>query len=144
MTIAICASLKAHQKILNVRDQLKKLKFKVIMPWGTERLEVGDWHLKTLSVYKNKHKSWAVTNHFNKIKQADAVLVVNQTKNAVKNYIGGNTLMEIGFAYYLKKPIYLLNPIPKLSYTEEIKAVQPVILNGNLSQIYPLIKNFKR
>ena len=43
--------------------------------------------------------------------------------------------MEMGFAYYLKKPIYLLNPMPKISYFEEIRDVQPIILKGDLTKI---------
>lgn len=74
--------------------------------------------------------------HFDEIKKGDAILVVNPTKLAVKNYIGGNTLMEMGFAYYLKKPIYILNDIPKnMIYTEEIQGMRPIILRGDLRKI---------
>ena len=44
--------------------------------------------------------------------------------------------MEMGFAYYLKKPIYILNDIPKnMIYTEEIIGVKPIVLRGNLRKI---------
>ena len=56
-------------------------------------------------------------------------------KNGVKGYIGGNTLMEMGLAFYLKKKIYLLNEVPELPYKEEILGVKPIILNGDLSKI---------
>ena len=39
---------------------------------------------------------------------ADAVLVLNYDKKGIKNYIGGNTLMEIGFAHVLNQKIFLL------------------------------------
>jgi hypothetical protein len=38
----------------------------------------------------------------------------------------------MAFACVLNKPIYLLNPIPDISYTVEIEAMEPVILNGEL------------
>lgn len=30
---------------------------------------------------------------------SDAILVLNYDKKGIKNYIGGNTLMEMGFAH---------------------------------------------
>ena len=75
--------------------------------------------------------------HFDKIANSDAILVVNLEKNGIKNYIGGNTFAEIMLAFYLKKKIFLLNPIPtdeKLSSIKnEIEVVKPIILNGDLS-----------
>jgi nucleoside 2-deoxyribosyltransferase len=67
---------------------------------------------------------------------SDAVLICNFDKNGVENYIGGNTLMEIGFAYVNDKKIFLLNPIPEeMSYTDEIKAMVDNVLDDDLSKI---------
>jgi hypothetical protein len=60
------------------------------------------------------------------------VLVLNYEKKGVPGYIGGNTFLEMGFAYVLDKPIYLLHPIPQMGYTDEIEAMQPVVLDGDL------------
>ena len=82
---------------------------------------------------KRKHnfiKWW-----YNCITKSDAILVCNYDKNGIKNYIGGNTLMEIGFAHVHNKKIFLLNPIPEVSYKDEIGAMCDVILNGNLNKI---------
>ncbi|MFA5355323.1 MAG: hypothetical protein WC302_01100 [Candidatus Paceibacterota bacterium] len=73
--------------------------------------------------------------HYNEIVNSDAILVLNFDKNGIKNYIGGNTLMEIGFAHVHNKRIFLLNPIPEISYKDEIEAVDSVILNGDLNKI---------
>ena len=62
-------------------------------------------------------------------------LVLNFEKNGVKNYIGGNTLMEIGFAYVHYKKIFLFNPIPDMHYKDELKAMEPIIINRKLSLI---------
>ena len=61
---------------------------------------------------------------------------MNLEKNGIKDYIGGNTFLEMGLACWLNKPIYLINPIPKeLSYTEEIRGMQPIVINNDLSLI---------
>ncbi|MEI6238519.1 MAG: hypothetical protein WCP15_03230 [bacterium] len=36
-----------------------------------------------------------IRQHYNRILQSDAVIFVNNEKNGVKNYIGGNCLMEM-------------------------------------------------
>ena len=43
--------------------------------------------------------------------------------------------MEMGVAFYLHKKIFLLNPIPEISYREEILGMKPIIINGDLSLI---------
>jgi hypothetical protein len=54
----------------------------------------------------------------------------------IKNYIGGNTLMEMGFAHVLDQKIFLYNPIPEIPYYKsEIEAVKPTVIHGNLSLI---------
>lgn len=80
-----------------------------------------------------------IRQHYNHILASDAVLIVNLEKNGIKNYIGGNCLMEMGMAYVNDKKIFLLNSIPtEASYLEEIKAMDPICLNGNLSAITAL------
>lgn len=43
--------------------------------------------------------------------------------------------MELGFAHVNNKKIFLLNPIPQMNYSDEIAAVQPVVINGDFSLI---------
>lgn len=69
------------------------------------------------------------------IKNSDAVLVLNYDKNGIKNYIGGNVLMEIGFAHVNDKKVFLLNPVPEVTYKDEIKAMADTVINGDLSKI---------
>src|SRR3989344_1094724 len=70
------------------------------------------------------------------VKNFDVVLVVNPEKRGVQGYVGGNTLIEMAFGHVLGKKLYVLNPLPELSYTSEILAMQPVVINGNLSMIH--------
>jgi hypothetical protein len=77
-----------------------------------------------------------IRQHYNHILQSDAVLIVNLEKNGIKNYIGGNCLMEMGMAYVNDKKIFLLNDIPvEAAYIDEIKAMDPVCLRGDLTKI---------
>jgi hypothetical protein len=63
------------------------------------------------------------------------VLILNYSKKEIANYIGANTLIEMGLAFYLHKKIFLLNPIPEISYKEEILAMKPIVINGDLNKI---------
>jgi len=69
------------------------------------------------------------------MQNSDAVLVVNFDKKGIKGYVGGNSFLEMGFAHVLNKKIYLLNDIPDMGYKDEIEAMQPIILNGELNKI---------
>lgn len=77
-----------------------------------------------------------IRQHFNHIMQSDAILIVNMEKRGIKNYIGGNVLMEMGQAYVNNKKIYFLNSLPTdLPYLEEIIAMEPICLDGDLGNI---------
>ncbi len=78
----------------------------------------------------------AIREFWKLMQGADAVLVMNLDKHGINNYIGGNTLMEIGFAHVLDQKIFLYNPIPEIPYYKsEIEAVKPVIISGDYSLI---------
>ena len=82
-----------------------------------------------------ERKAEAIRKHFEKIDWCDVILVVNEEKRGISGYIGGNTLMEMGLAFWLKKPIYLLNGVPDVPYREEILGVRPIVLDGDLSRL---------
>ena len=70
------------------------------------------------------------------MQDADALLVVNLDKHGIKNYIGENAFLEMGFAHILNQKIYLMNPIPDMpNYGTEIIAMKPIVINGDLSEI---------
>lgn len=73
---------------------------------------------------------------YEKIKASDCVLVINMEKNGIEGYVGGNTFLEMGFAHVLNKTLYIMNPLPKeVSYYQELIAMQPIVLSGNLKKI---------
>jgi len=139
MKITICGSVKFADKLVEIYKELEKLGHNPLM--HKDMFGIADGTAQELidgiemdhSEIKKKHnfiKWW-----HNCIKSGDAVLICNFDKNGIKNYIGGNTLMEIGFAHVNDKKVFLLNPIPDVSYTDEIKAMADVILDGDLTKI---------
>ena len=95
---------------------------------GTDAFPAGDpiWDFKAA----------AINDHFSKVEWSDAILVVNHNKRGIEGYIGGNTLMEMALAFYLKKPIYMLNEVSgELLYKQEVMGMKPVLLNGDMSKI---------
>jgi len=142
MKIAICGSLDFTYEIEKIANQLKSRGFSVSIPISSERILRGEYSLEEI---KNKKETGifsdfaikydSIRAYFDVINNCDAVLVANYDKKGTANYIGGNSFLEMGFAHVLKKKIYLLNDIPKMVYSDEIKAMQPFILNGDLSQI---------
>ena len=77
-------------------------------------------------------------DHFNKIAESDAILVLNYPKNGIQGYVGGSVLMEIAVAHHLNKKIFLFYQPPKVEdmrYSVEIQLAKPIILNGDLTKI---------
>jgi len=142
MKITICGSLDFTPEIKKISDKLEKLGFKVFIPISSEKILKGDFSLDEIKQEKEKGefsqraiKYDSIRAYWKIIKESDAILVVNLDKNSIKNHIGGNVFLEMGFAHVLNKKIFLLNDIPKTIYTDEIKTMQPIILNGDLSKI---------
>ena len=78
--------------------------------------------------------------HLAEVEKGQAILVVNNEKNGIKNYIGANVLIEMSLAFYLKKSIFLLNEVPDESkFTEEILGMEPISLHGKLDKLTSLL-----
>ncbi len=136
MKIIICGSITAAKEILDIKAQLEKMGHKVEIPHGVKHKKYWSrTEIATSEKATDKVKNNVIRAYFEKIKKHDAVLVVNVEKRGIKNYIGGNTFLEMGFAHVLNKKIYCLNPLPKLSYTAELQAMKPIILYKNLTKI---------
>ncbi|MBU2560750.1 MAG: hypothetical protein KKD17_00480 [Nanoarchaeota archaeon] len=69
------------------------------------------------------------------IRPCDAILVLNYEKRGQPNYIGGATFLEINKAFELEKKIFLMNPVPESIFTDELKGMGPVILDGDLEKV---------
>ena len=136
MKIGIIGSMQFTEKMLEVRDNLVKMGHNAFVTDLHKALvNKTDEEKEKIKLYQ-KYNMDAIREFWRAMQGADAVLVLNYDKNGIKNYIGGNTLMEIGFAHVLNQKIFLLNPVPEIPYYKtEIEAVKPMIINGDLSKI---------
>jgi len=134
MTITICGSIKFFDQMLEAKRKLEKMDHTILMPVKADGVDY--WSEDNTTRVQAKKQFEFISEHMDKIDKSDAILVVNITKGDIENYIGANTFLEIGFAHYRDKKIYLLNPIPTQKYIEdEILTVEPIVLNGDLAKI---------
>lgn len=136
MKIALCASMVFTERMLETKQELEQRGHEVFVS-GFADAYVGktEKEKEELTLF-HKNRKDAIREFWEKIKKSDAILVLNFDRRGVKNYIGGNALMEIGFAHVLNKKIFLMNPVPEIEYYQsEIEAVKPVIIHGDLSKI---------
>jgi hypothetical protein len=134
MTITICGSLKFYDKEVEIQKELEQMGHKVYMP--VKAPGVDYWATDNTLRVKAKKGMELISEHFQKIEKSDAILIVNVTKGDIENYIGANTFLEIGFAHYIGKKIFMLNPAPEQPYIiDEIVTIDPVVLDGDLSKI---------
>lgn len=76
-------------------------------------------------------KNRLTRENISNVEKCDVLLILNNTHRGIINYVGGNSFMEMVIAFYLKKPIYLLNDIPEgMSITEEIKSLYPITVHN--------------
>lgn len=141
MKITLCGSVKFADKLVEIYKKLEEMGHEPKMHEGMFR--VADGTAPEIEEIKNgaedsdiKKKYGYIKWWHNSIINSDAVLICNFDKNNIKNYVGGNTLIEMGFAHVSDKKVFLLNFMPEgLSYVEEIKAMTDVVLNGDLNKI---------
>ena len=140
--ITICSSASFYEQVVAVQAELQAMGFEVIIPLTAEKMKVCDDY--DVSKYKTwygdaseYHKKTALMQaHFDEVARGDITLICNYEKHGVPNYIGGNVLMEMTVAFYLKKPIYVLNDIPEdSSFLEEIMGVGSIPLHGELETL---------
>ncbi len=142
MKIAICGSLDFTLEIKKIADELLKRGFEVQIPISSKKILRGEFSLDEIKQEKESGvfadraiKYDSIRAYWPIISNSSVILVVNFDKHNIQNYIGGNTFLEMGFAHILNKPIYLLNDIPTMIYTDEIRAMQPIVINGDLFKI---------
>lgn len=115
MKVTICGSTAFILEMESVAKELEKPGREVKFPpvtftdsdgkqWHTldyYKFKKDDASLKTAS-FLNNHTQ-RIQDHFDCVEWSDVILVLNYGKNNIANYIGLNTLIEMGLAFYLKK-----------------------------------------
>jgi hypothetical protein len=136
MKIGIIGSMQFTEKMLEVKHELQKLGHKAFLT-DLHKSMIGknNEEIEVIKL-KQKYEHDAIKEFWNMMQGADAVLVLNYEKNGIKNYIGANTFLEMGFAHVLGQKIFLFNDPPKNPYLEtEIIALKPIIISGDLKKI---------
>jgi hypothetical protein len=146
MKITICGSMAFIDEMEEVKHRLMELGHEVQIPTPAAEDETGK-EISAKIIYQRKKLLneddpfiWdavniAMRDHFKKVVWSEAILVCNFDKNGIDNYIGPNTLIEMGLALHLNKRICLLKPIPKVDWKEELLGMKPIILNDELARI---------
>lgn len=135
MNINIVSSMAFPEKILEVKKYLEDKGHSVSIPPDTYSCLEKPKNPTTLKYCIENN---LLRRCFERIKDNDAILVLNYEKNKIEGYVGGASLMEIGVAYLLGKKIFILNTLPEISdlkYVGEILQTNPTILNGDLNKI---------
>ena len=140
MTITICGSMNFLGEMRKVKAELESFGHIVYIPEPEEagsKDNGGDyWGRYKMSLSEVKKKYNYIKKHKDLIDIADAILVINEDKNGIKHYVGANTFLEAGYAYYMNKKIYFKNPLPLQGYlTDELEAMDIVVLDGDFSKI---------
>lgn len=135
--ITLCSSAAFYRQLVDVHAQLEARGYTAILPYSARGMKQAGNYEVVKSWYTNPDdydkKADLVRRHFDEIAKSDAILVANYEKHGQPNYIGPNVLMEMGLAFYLRKPIYILNELPEDSpFEEELKGFRPIILHGEL------------
>jgi len=142
LKLAVCSSASFYKEVIALSYRLEELGLEVILPKTARKMrEEGrendeaktDWSKSSLGYHG---KAELIREHFDEIARCDAVLVTNYAKNEKANYIGPNVLMEMSTAFYLKKPVYILNGEPEDSpLIDEILGLEPIFLHGDISRL---------
>lgn len=147
ITITICSSAAFYEQAVNTQEQLQKHGYEVTLPETAIKMQAtGDYNVANYKTWFSNaddysKKAELMRNHFAEIEKNDSILVLNYEKHGLPNYIGGNVLMEMSLAFWLNKPIFILNDIPEeSSFEEEIRGMQPILLHGNLADIHQHLK----
>ena len=125
-----------HREMEAMRKRLQARGFTVLVPADLDHIENNESYMTNdEDKISTKIEFDFIREHFKKIEQADAIPILNYEKKGIAGYIGGNTFLEMGYAFGLDKKVYLLHPIPEMDYKTEMYAIQPIILDGDLEKI---------
>lgn len=149
MKITICSSVDFTPQIIEVKKKLEQMGHTTNIPYFTTKVMNGEMSFEEYMDAKikgngdislrQKQATDMIRRYWDFIKNSDAILILNLEKKGILNYIGGSTLMEMGFAYGHGKKIYLYNPVPnrseRIHYVDEIIDMDPIVINGDLGKI---------
>lgn len=141
MKITICGSMHHITAMKEAAGILENLGYEIDTPNPRE----GEVPYDTLpDKERGELKDSLIREHLDKISDSDAVFIFNEEKKGVPGYIGGNTLMEMAFAYQQGLEIFLFQPVPDMNYADEIFGMRPIILNGKTEKIHEYFQSLPK
>lgn len=130
-TLVMCGSMQFYGVMQQLQEQFAMEGIRTVIPANEDGI------INSLSDEEfDRFKRQVSNSYLRKIrdKHTKAVLIVNQEKHGIANYIGANTLVEIGMAFTWGKKIFILNGYyPPLK--DELRAWSCEPLNGNLAKL---------
>lgn len=136
-SLVLCGSMNFYDKMMCIQSEMEKSGVLTIVPTSE------DSELHSLPEAELRRFKRQVSNSYlRKIrdKKTLAILVVNEDKHGQQNYIGANTLVEIGMAFTWGKKIFLLNDIYE-PLKDELLAWDCESIQGDLSKIVQYFTN---
>ena len=119
--IVLCGSMKVKDKIVELGKTLENNGYNVLLPiecmQGLDKIIASRAHMDRIIDPNN-----------------EIILIVNETKNGIENYIGPNSFAEIAFGFYFKKRVYLLNDIYE-PFKDELLGWGVTPLKGDINKI---------
>jgi len=137
--VVVGGSMTFAKEQIEAKKSLESRGYDVLITDDIEEF-LGDLSVKTKMGFEDEvelcRKYDVIRTFFNKIAEADAMLVINGKKKGIEGYLGTSVLMEIGLAYYLNKKIYLVNPVDRCqSYAPEVAAMDPIIIGSDFGLV---------
>ncbi len=135
MKIYIACSKYFYSEIKKIANILEDMGHKISYPNSYDE-PFAEERFKQMSAEEHaKWKAMMMGKDKENIEPQDAILVLNFKKNKIPNYIGGATFLEIYMSWQLRKRIFFYNPLPNCSFTDELKGINPIIINGDLELV---------
>jgi len=133
MKVFVCASKYNYGRLEPVVNGLEQMGHEVTLPNSyDEPMKEDEMKVKGRDDHI-KWKSSMLRLQAEKVAYNDAILVCNFEKNGIDNYIGGATFLEIFKAFELGKKIFLYNPFPESVFNDELIAMNPIVINGDIT-----------
>ncbi len=147
--ITLCGSMIFESKMREIANELEAEGFSVTCPHLTEEEKQSGAatfmdHIDSLGGVEKimpenevwKIKGDAIKEYKIEIDKSDAILVCNFDKGEKKNRIGENSFLEMGYAFFTNKPIYVLQGPPyNDDKVEEVLGMMPIFLYGDIKKI---------
>lgn len=135
MKIVLCSSAAFFERLKGIAVELEKRKYHVYLH------SMVNYHGLEEDALSKIHYD-LIKEHFRKIDHSDAVYVANYKKNSINGYIGGNVFLEMGHAFSKDIPIFLMHDIPIIGYREEIKAMNPFVVQRGWRKLERILNDY--